>query len=209
MRMPQSQPFYTVEEYLELERAAEERHEYIDGYIYAMSGDSLSHSRICVNLASEFRAQLKGKPCEALSMNMKIRSGPVIKRRRQSVMFSYADLVVVCGEPRFHENNQDVLLNPTVIIEALSPSTEAFDRGDKFMCYRTWIDTLTDYLLVSQTMPLIEHYTRRPEGWLLSAVSGLTESLRLPSIDCDLRLAEIYERVDFPALDESTVATED
>ncbi len=128
---------YTIEEYLRLERASEERHEYIDGQIYAMAGESLAHSRICVTLAAEIRAQLKGKPCEALSSNMKVRSGPTIKRDSVAGLFSYADLVVVCGRPRFHDEHQDVLINPTAIFEVLSPTTEAFDRGDKFLRYRT------------------------------------------------------------------------
>jgi Uma2 family endonuclease len=143
--MGRAQSIYTIEEYLRLERASEERHYYIDGHIYAMAGESLSHSRICINLAAEVRTQLKGKPCEALSPNMKVRSGPAIKRDSKAGLFSYADLVVICGEPRFHDEHQDALLNPTAIFEVLSTTTEAFDRGDKFLRYRTWNETLTDY----------------------------------------------------------------
>jgi len=209
MGLPQSIPYYTVEQYLDLERSGEERHEYLDGSIYAMAGESLQHSRICTNLARVVSTQLIGRSCEALSPNMKVRSGATIKqKRRQSVMFSYADLVVVCGEPRFHDKNRDVLLNPSVIVEVLSPSTEAFDRGEKFLRYRTWIDTLTDYVMVSQTMPLIEHYSRREDGWLLTAASELTGTILIPSIDCQLRLSEVYDRVEFPPVDEGEAESE-
>ncbi|MEW6207949.1 MAG: Uma2 family endonuclease [Acidobacteriota bacterium] len=204
--MGRAQSIYTIEEYLRLERASEERHEYIDGRIYAMAGESLAHSRICINLAAEMRAQLKGKPCEALSSNMKVRSGPTIKRDSTAGLFSYADLVVVCGEPRFHDEHQDVLLNPAVIFEVLSTTTEAFDRGDKFLRYRTWNETLTDYILVAQTVPLIEHFTRQPDGWLLYAVSEISGSLLISSIECRLRLIEVYDRVVFPSPDQNEMA---
>src|SRR5581483_1869313 len=104
--------------------------------------------------------------------------------------------------------NRDVLLNPSVIVEVLSPSTEAFDRGEKFLRYRTWIDTLTDYVMVSQTMPLIEHYSRREDGWLLTAASELSGTILIPSIDCQLRLSEVYDRVEFPPVDEGEAESE-
>jgi Uma2 family endonuclease len=199
MGLAQPKPSYTIEEYLALERQSEERHEYLDGQIYAMAGESLEHSRICVNLASALHAQLRGKPCEVLSPNMKVRSGPYIKQQKTNKgLFSYADVTVICGEPLFHDQHRDVLLNPTVIIEVLSPTTESFDRGGKFLRYRTHIETLNDYVLVSQDKPLIEHYLRQPHGqWLLSSVSGLESSLYLASIDCHLHLAEVYDRVTF------------
>jgi Uma2 family endonuclease len=200
MGLAQPQPSYTIEEYLALERQSEERHEYLDGQIYAMAGESLEHSRICVNLAGELRAQLKGKPCEVLSPNMKVRSGPYIKQQKTNKgLFSYVDVTVVCGESQFHDEHRDVLLNPTVIIEVLSPTTESFDRGEKFLRYRTHIEALNDYVLVSQTKPLIEHFLRQSNGqWLFSSISGLENSLYLTSIDCHLRLAEVYDRVTFP-----------
>ena len=201
MSLPQSQPYYTVEEYLALERESEERHEYLDGQIYAMAGESEEHGDICVNLVRIISTQLLGTPCRVWSKDTKVLSGPAPKSPQSTKgLFSYPDLVVVCGERQYHDQHRDVLLNPKVIIEVLSPSTEAFDRGEKFRGYRTYLDSLTDYILVSQSMPLIEHYRRQPhDEWTLAAVSQLEGSLRLASIDCTLRLAEVYDRVTFPA----------
>lgn len=196
-------PRHTFEQYLEMERNAEGRHEYLDGEIFEMSGESLSHSRICTNLSVSVGSQLVGKRCEALSPNMKIRSGHQIKGARNTRgMFSYADLTVVCGEPKFHDEETDVLLNPTVIFEVLSPSTEKFDRGEKLLRYRTHLESLTDYILISQDKPLIEHYQRQADGrWIHTAFIGIDKSFRIDSIECDLRLSDIYDRVEFPPED--------
>lgn len=198
MALPPQQIFYTIDEYLEMERAGDERHEYIDGFIYLMSGESLAHSRLCINLAREVSTQLRGTPCEALSPNMKVRARLHTKHKGR---FSYPDLTVVCGAPLFHDTQKDVLLNPRAIFEVLSSSTERYDRGEKFLRYRTEIETLTDYVLVAQDKPLIEHYTRRTDGWLLTSVSELDESLDLPGIDCRLLLSEVYDRVEFPEVE--------
>lgn len=199
MVLPQSRVSYSVEEYLELERLADERHQYLDGEIYEMSGESLAHSQLCISLAVTLGTQLLGKRCQALSPNMKVRSGPYLKAQTNiKGLFSYADLTVVCGPPLFHDEHQDVLLNPTVIIEVLSKSTESFDRGEKFLRYRTWIETLTDYILLWQTQPMAEHFQRQPDGkWLLTTVRGLEDSLDIASIDCHLRISEVYDRVSF------------
>ena len=202
MAVPKEKFLYTVEDYLEMERAAEERHEYVDGYIYKLSGETLPHSQIGINLSGELRQALKGKPCQALSPNMKVRSGPDPKfSRTLKGFFSYADLMVACGKRLYHDAHKDVLLNPTVIIEVLSESTEAYDRGEKFRRYRQWIPTFTDYLLVSQTEPLIEHFRLDKSGfWVLTAtVTELAESVTIASIGCELKMAEIYDRVEFPA----------
>ncbi|MBS1811580.1 MAG: Uma2 family endonuclease [Acidobacteria bacterium] len=194
---------YTEEEYLAMERESLERHEYIDGEIYAMAGESLAHGFITINLGAEFRAQLKGSDCASLSPNMKVRSGPDPKFARTTKgFFSYADLMVFCGKPLFHDEFRDVLLNPKVIVEVLSPSTEAYDRGEKFRRYRQWIPTFTDYLLVSQTEPLVEHFRLDKSGfWVLAAtVTDLADSIKIASIGCELKMAEIYDRVEFPAL---------
>lgn len=198
MALPEQQVFYTIDEYLGMERASGERHEYIDGFILLMSGESLAHSRICVNLAREVSTQLRGTPCEALSPNMKVRARIHANYKGR---FSYPDLTVVCGRPMFHDTQKDVLLNPTVIFEVLSSSTESYDRGEKFLRYRTEIEMLTDYVLVSQDKPLIERYTRRTDGWLLTSVSSLGETLELPSINCRLSLSEVYDRVEFPEVE--------
>ena len=150
MSLPQLTIRYTVEEYLGLERASEDRHEYLDGDIYAMAGESPEHGAICMNLSVSIGAQLRGTPCQAFAKDMKVRSGPVPRPGApMKGLFSYPDLVVVCGAMQFHDQFRDVLLNPSCIIEVLSDSTEAFDRGEKFRRYRTWLPTLTDYLLVA------------------------------------------------------------
>ena len=205
MSMPQTQPCYTVEEYLALERQSEERHEYIDGQIYAMAGESNEHADISVNLVSELRSQLKGTPCRVWTKDSKVLSGPAISSYKSiKGLFSYPDIVVVCGEPRFLDEHRDVLLNPTLIIEVLSPSTESFDRGEKFRRYRTHLASLTDYVQVSQALPLIEHFRRQGnDEWVLSTVSDMTGSLHLASINCTLRMSEVYDRVSFPEEEET------
>jgi Uma2 family endonuclease len=138
MRLPRTPIRYTEDQYLSIEREAEERHEYLDGQIYAMAGESPEHGAICANLTGEIRAQLKGTRCQAFSTDMRVRSGPLPRRRySQKGLYSYPDLLVVCGEMQFLDENRDVIINPKVIIEVASPSTEAFDRGEKFQRYRT------------------------------------------------------------------------
>lgn len=203
MALPKEQLLYTVEQYLEMERAAEERSEFIDGHVYKMAGESLSHSRICINLAIIVGNQLRGKPCEALSPNMKVRSGPYLKGQRNTKgFFSYADLTVFCGRPEFHDEHEDVLLNPTVIFEVLSESTQDFDRSQKFLRYRTHLASLQNYVLVWQDAPFIELYTRQPNGWFLSEHEGLESSVYLAAIDCQLSLSEVYDRITFPEFNE-------
>jgi Uma2 family endonuclease len=201
MGLAQKVLLYSEEEYLALEREADERHEYSDGEIYAMAGESLAHGFITINLGREFSTKLKGRNCAAQSPNMKVRSGPDPKFARTTKgFFSYPDLMVFCGKPLFHDVFQDVLLNPKVIVEVLSPSTEAYDRGEKFRRYRQWIPTFTDYLLVSQTEPLVEHFRLDKSGfWVLTAtVTDLADSVKIASIGCELKMAEIYDRVEFP-----------
>lgn len=202
MAAPRKKLIFTVEEYLALERAADERHEYIDGQIRAMAGESLEHARISTNLVIELGNQLRHGACEVVAKDMKVRSSlsPTTRMRRPPKdFFSYPDLVIFCGAPIFHDSFRDVLLNPQVIIEVLSDSTEAFDRGEKFIRYRTYNDTLTDYILVSQKRPFIEHFVRQPDGkWLMSATIGLPASLYVAAIGCELKLAEVYDRIEFP-----------
>ena len=194
------QPYrFTVEEYLAFERTAEERHEYLDGVIYAMAGESPNHGRISMNLSISLGSQLRGSPCEAFSKDTKVRCGPYLAHTREG-LYAYPDLVIVCGALQFHDQVQDVLLNPTVIVEVLSPSTAAFDRGEKFHLYRTWLPTLTDYVLVAQDRPEIEHYHRGPDDlWTLRTLEGLAAVLHLEQIGCTVALADVYERLVFPA----------
>jgi Uma2 family endonuclease len=199
MSLPDSPPRYTVEEYLALERSSEERYEFLDGKVYLMAGESPDHGTICTNISGQLYNQLRGKPCQVFSKDMKVRSGPEPKSRYEiKGLYSHPDLVVICGEPQFHDEYRDVLLNPTVIIEVLSPSTEAFDRGEKWLRYQTWLPSLTHYVLVSQARPQLEHYLRQPSGeWLYSSVKELESSLHLAAVDSTLRLAEVYDRIVF------------
>jgi Uma2 family endonuclease len=192
---------YTEDEYLALERASQERREYLDGQIYLMAGESEAHGTICTNLTAETAYQLKGTPCRAFSKDTKVRSGPVPKSRYSAQgLYSFPDLVVVCGEAQYLDEHQDVLINPKVIIEVLSPSTETFDRGEKFARYREHLDSLTDYVLVAQSMPLVEHFARQSTGeWVIAATAkDLSEVVGLNSIGCTLRLSEVYDRIVFP-----------
>lgn len=185
---PQSYRF-TVEEYLAFERASDERHEYLDGVIYAMAGsaspqamagESEDHGIICMNLSVSLGSQVRGTPCRAFSKDTKVRCGPYRPHTREG-LYAYPDLVVVCGPSQYHDQARDVLLNPTVLIEVLSPSTEAFDRGEKFRRYRAWLPTLED------------------GTWAFRALEGREASLHLDSIACTVPLADVYERIVFPA----------
>lgn len=200
MSLPQTRILYTVDEYLEMERASEVRHEYLDGEIYEMSGESIAHGRICTNLVVSLGSQLRGKPCDVLSKDTKVRSGWLPSpRRMMKGLFSYPDVVIVCGQPVFHDAYTDILLNPNVIIEVLSDATERFDRGEKFQRYRAHLESLTDYLLVAQNMAFIDYYAKRDDGlWTLRSSEGREGSLHVASIDCTLSLAEVYDRVEFP-----------
>src|SRR5262249_38964751 len=145
MSLPKSQHLYKIDEYLALEREADFRHEYLDGIIYEMAGESPEHSLICTNIISGIHTQVKGTACAVFSPNMKIRAG-------KDRLFAYPDVSVVCGEPIFHDKHRDIITNPTVIFEVLSPSTEAYDRGYKSLLYR-YNQSLKDYVLVSQKTP--------------------------------------------------------
>ncbi|MEK6408854.1 MAG: Uma2 family endonuclease [Acidobacteriota bacterium] len=211
-RLPTTATLSTVEEYLAKERESEERHEYLDGRIYLMAGESPEHGAICTNSGGQLYSQLRGGPCQVFSKDTKVCSGPIpMSRYYTKGLYSFPDLVVVCGEPQFLDEHRDVLVNPRVIIEVLSPSTEAFDRGEKFLRYRTHLDSLTDYVVVAQNRPLVEHFARQPNGqWVIAATAtDLSESVVLSSIGCTLRLSEVYDRIVFAGLpdDEPTPAT--
>jgi len=192
-----SKSYFTVEQYLEYEREADERSELIDGEIYAMAGESPAHGDISANLVMLIASQLRGTSCRTRTKDTKVRSGS-LKERFARGMISYPDLVVICGEPEYHDRHRDIVLNPAVIIEVLSESTAEFDRGVKFTRYRMFNPTLTNYILVWQDEALVEHYIRQANGdWLLKEYHGLDKSFRIDSIECSLSLAEIYERVEF------------
>lgn len=186
----QQLPRLTPQEYLERERKAEKKSEYDDGVIVAMSGASWEHNLITSNVLRELGNQLRGKPCAVVGQDMRVRV-PECNR------YYYPDIVVVCGKPLFEDGELDTLLNPTLIIEVLSDSTETRDRGGKWLCYQT-LDALTTYVLVAQAEPLIEIYRLQESTWTYSKVKGSEEDLSLDAIGCELRLADVYERVEFP-----------
>ncbi len=200
MGLPKTKTTYTVEEYLKRERAAVERSQYLDGEIFAMAGESPVHGDVTANLVFLLVGQLKGKPCKARIKDTKVRSGPSpLGLFDRSGLYSYPDIVVICGVPLYHDDFSDVVLNPSVIIEVLSPSTEAFDRGEKFRRYHSFNPTLTDYLLVSQDLPEVDHFHRQSdENWILQFIAGLKSSVAIDAIGCTLKLAEIYDGVDLP-----------
>jgi Uma2 family endonuclease len=184
------QPCLIVDGYLWRGRTAGERPKNPDG-------GSGRHGVISANFAIALGSQLNGKPYGA--KDTVVRSGPVrVSGQGTHGPFSYSDLVVICGEPEYPDAHRDVVLNPAVIVEVLSPSTEAFDRGEKFVRYQTYNPTLTDYLLVAQDQPRVEHFRRQSGGeWSYRMTVGLEASVEIASIRCTLRLVDVYDRVAF------------
>jgi Uma2 family endonuclease len=191
----------TEDEYLAFERAAEERHIYVDGEIFAMAGESPAHGDITTNVVISLGNQLGDGPCRVRVKDTRVRSGPLPKSpKRPAGLYSYPDIVVICDEPKYLDEHDDVLLNPKVIVEALSESTEAFDRGDKFTRYQKHNPTLTDYILISQDRPQIEHFHREKNGkWTYERHEGLKAAVKIASIKCRLKAAEVYRRIKFPS----------
>jgi len=188
----------TPEEYLAFDRTSEISHEYVNGEIRAMTVGTRAHGVILTQIASSLVSQLRGRPCDVISQAIRVG----IPRMRNYLI---PDVVVACGGTQLEDDQHDTMLNPTVVIEVLSPSTENYDRGEKANMYRR-IPSLKDYLLVSQAEPFVQHYRRFGEEglWLLREIEGLDASVELESIGCVLQMADIYERV-FPA--ESTEAS--
>ena len=181
----------TEEEYLAIDRAAEVRSEFFDGEMFAMSGGSMRHARLQRNIIVELHARLFGGKCEVFTSDFRVRISP-------GRMYAYPDVTVVCGKPLLADERQDILLNPTVIIEVLSPSTEQYDRGVKFQYYRG-IESLKDYLLVDQNQVRIEQYTRGDAStWTLRDFQRPEDELRIDSIGVSLTLARIYDRIELP-----------
>lgn len=182
--------YLTPAEYLAFERQSEIKHEYFRGELFAMAGASRQHVRIAVNVTILLGNQLKRRGCDVFNSDMRVKVSP-------TGLYTYPDLVVVCGRARFEDRELDTLLNPTVVVEILSNSTEAYDRGEKFAQYRT-LETLTDYLLISQDRALVERFTRQESGlWLFSDSIGLDAVMPIESIQCQLPLVEVYDRVEF------------
>ncbi len=185
---------YTVSEYLSFERASPDiRHEFIQGRIEAMAGASRAHNLITSNIARHLGNQLEGRPCETYASDMRVRTAST---------YTYPDVVVVCGGPEFEDREGDTLLNPTVVVEVLSPSTEAWDRGEKSFQYRA-LPSIQDYLLISQDRMRVEHYARRAGGWTLHDATA-DERIRIESIGCELTVSDMYQRVHFLSGDAAT-----
>ena len=182
-------PHYTPEQYLEMDRKAEHRSEYVNGEIVAMAGASREHNLIVTNLVRELSLRLRGQPCETYSNDMRVKISPV--------RYTYPDVVIACSHPQFLEGKLDTLTNPSVIIEVLSSTTQNDDRSWKFAHYRR-LAALTDYVMLSQYQPFAEHYTRQSDNqWVLRELSGLEAVLQLPFIGSALSLTDNYERIEF------------
>jgi Uma2 family endonuclease len=185
----QAKQHYTAEEYLTLERQAAYKSEYYAGEIFAMAGVSRWHNLIVANVIGELRAQLKGRPCTTYPSDLRVKISP-------TGLYTYPDVTVFCGDAQFEDTQQDTLVNPTLIVEVLSDSTEAYDRGGKFAHYRK-LPSLQEYVLIAQTKPHVEHYVRQPDNrWLLADADSMQQTLHLPSIDCHLALSEVYDKVE-------------
>ncbi len=182
--------YISPEEYLRLERQADHKSEYVNGEIFAMTGASLAHNLVAGNIFGELRQQLKGRQCHAYTNDMRVKI-------TATGLYTYPDVVVVCGEPKFEDKYFDTLLNPTVLIEVLSPSTERYDRIAKSSYYRT-LDSLAEHLLVAQDEVRLEQYVKQSNGqWLLFESTSLEGLVELASINCTLALRDVYDKVTF------------
>jgi Uma2 family endonuclease len=187
---------FTIGEYLKRERDALEKHEYRDGEIISRAGGTADHSLITTNLIGELRTRLKGKPCRVYDSNLRIRIS-------RTVLYTYPDASVICGERELDANDPsgETSTNPRLIVEVLSPSTEAYDRGEKFSRYRQ-IDSLQEYILVSSAAPRVEVFFRQVDGaWLFTAFSGMDAMATLRSVDTQLPLKEIYSGIELTSSD--------
>jgi Uma2 family endonuclease len=181
--------FLTPEQYLEIERKAEFKSEYLQGEMFAMAGGSLAHNRLVFNTIAAIAPQLRAGSCQGLPSDMRVHIPA-------TGLFTYPDVIVVCGQPQLLDGRNDTLLNPTLIIEVLSPSTEAYNRGRKFEHYRS-LDSLREYLLVSSERVSVDLFTRQPDGkWLLASADRLDASLELESVGATLALADLYGGID-------------
>ena len=187
--LAESKKYYTVEEYLAFEREAFEKHEYIDGEIVAMAGASREHNLIGTNTTFALMSQLRGKTCEVYANDMRVR----MKGNR----YGYPDVVVVCGEPQFADNEFDVLLNPTIAVEVLSDSTRFRDKTEKLETFQK-MESIKECLLIEQKLMRVEHYIKQtPNQWLLRIYENAEDLVKLESIGCEILLSDIYLQVKF------------
>jgi Uma2 family endonuclease len=182
---------YTPEEYLALERAAQQKSEYFRGEIFAMAGATLAHVLIVKNLSRRLDEAFEKSACLVLPTDMRVKCS--------TGLYTYPDVAIACGQPQFEDARKDTLLSPTCIIEVLSPSTEAYDRGKKFEHYRS-IESLQEYVLIAQDRAAVETFVRpqTPAAWTWVVQNALDESLVLRSCNATIRIADVYAGVDFP-----------
>ena len=183
---------YSPADYLALERASDVKHEFFDGEMFLMAGGTVEHSQVAANVIRALGNALADSPCRVLTSDMKI--------KLPTGLYTYPDASVVCDQPQYEDDRKDVLLNPLLIVEVLSPSTEAYDRGQKFRHYQT-CPSLREYVLIAQDRSAVDHYLRQPASgqWLLTTFESLDATMPLPSLGIGLRLSEIYSKVEFPA----------
>jgi Uma2 family endonuclease len=185
-------PFVTPEQYLEIEREAEFKSEYFNGEMFAMAGAKEAHNLLATNVVGMLYAQLRSGPCRIYANDMRVRVSA-------TGLYTYPDVIVVCGERHFLDDRRDTLLNPKLIVEVLSPSTEAYDRGRKFEHYKT-IESIAEYLLISSDRVHVDLFRRQPDGdWLLKSADRIEDTLDLQSVGCRLSLADLYEQVELAA----------
>ncbi len=183
--------FISEDDYLRREIEAEYRSEYFNGEIFAMSGGSEAYALITLNVAATLRAALRGKSCRVYATDLRVRVSP-------TGLYTYPDVIAVCGERKFYEKQKDTLLNPTVIVEVLSKSTQGYDRGQKFEHYRA-LDSLQEYITIAQDRVHVEHYARQNDNrWLLTEMNALDTVLHLPSLGCEILLTDVYEDIELP-----------
>ena len=182
-------PKLTPEEYLEGERSAETRSEYYAGEVFSMAGASREHILIAANVLAGIHRQFAGRPCEVYQSDMRVKVSA-------TGLYTYPDVVAICGEARFEDGEHDTLANPLVLVEVLSESTEGYDRGTKSEHYRR-IESLREYVLIAQDKVHVEHFVRQPDNtWLLRETEEPNDTLTLPAIQCELTVAEIYDKVE-------------
>ncbi len=187
----QAKSFLTPEQYLEIERKAEFKSEYLNGEMFAMAGAKEAHNLVVADVLAALHQPFRPRPCRVYPSDMRV-NVPA------TGLYAYPDVVVVCAEPRFRDDQDDTLLNPGLIIEVLSPSTEAYDRGRKFDHYKS-IESLREYLLVASDHRHADLYTRQADGrWMLTSADKLEDTLTLESVGAQLNLADLYEKVEFP-----------
>lgn len=188
-----ARPRISPEEYLARERRADRKSEYFGGEIFAMSGASPAHVLIVTNVVSEFREQLRGRDCRVYSTDLRVKVSA-------TGLYTYPDVVVVCDAPRFEDEHADTLVNPKVIVEVLSKTTQDYDRGAKFEQYRT-IESFLEYVLIAQDKPHVEHFTRQPDGrWILAETNRIDDRIELESVGVHLALADVYEKAGLPTV---------